>query len=116
MVTLQNDKGYVQIDNDVFTTLTGNAAMSCFGVKGMVVRSVTDGLVHLLKHEFMGKGVKIIYNEDGSITIQLHIAVDRNINIPVVCRSIISEVRYKIEWATGVKVKAVDVFVESIIG
>ncbi|MBR4231932.1 MAG: Asp23/Gls24 family envelope stress response protein [Oscillospiraceae bacterium] len=115
MVKLQDDNGYIQISNDVFTALTGEAATSCFGVKGMVVRSVTDGLVHLLKREAMGKGVKIIYHPDGTVTIQLHIAVDQNVNIPVVCDSIIEEVRYKIEHATGVTVRMVDVFVESII-
>ena len=114
MVKLQDENAYVQISNDVFTALTGEAATGCFGVKGMVVRSVTDGLVHLLKREAMGKGVKIIYHPDGAVTIQLHIAVDKNVNIPVVCNSIIEEVRYKIEHATGVKVRMVDVFVESI--
>jgi uncharacterized alkaline shock family protein YloU len=115
MVTVQNEIGSITIAREVFTTLVGDAATNCFGVKGMTVRSVTDGLVHLLRRESMGKGVYVTYNDDSTISIELHIAVDRDINIPVLCESIRSEVRYKVEAAVGTAVKSVDIFVDSII-
>ena len=115
MITLQTQRGYIRIANDVFTILAGIAATNCFGVKGMTVRSMTDGLVHLLKRESMGRGVHITYNENGSISIELHIAVDQDVNIPVVCQSIIDQVRYKVALATGVEIQSVDVFVDSMI-
>ena len=115
MVRLQNENGFINITSDVFTKLTGDAATNCFGVKGMTVRSVTDGLVHLLRIESMGKGVLVTYNGDGTISIELHIAVDQGVNIPVVCQSIMSEVRYKVTKGTGVEVKSVDIFVDSMI-
>ena len=40
---IQNEQGIIQIDNDVFTTITGAVATSCFGVKGMAARSKKDG-------------------------------------------------------------------------
>jgi len=115
MVKLQNELGFINISADVFTTLTGDAATNCFGVKGMTVRSVTDGLVHLLKREFMGKGVHVTYNNDNTISIELHIAVDRGVNIPVVSESIKEQVRYKVSGATGVDVKRVDIFVDTML-
>ena len=60
---LQNDLGEIRISSEVFTAITGSAATNCYGVKGMAVRSKTDGLVHLLKRESMAKGVKVYYNE-----------------------------------------------------
>jgi len=115
MVRLQNEHGNINIASDVFTTLTGDAATNCFGVKGMTVRSVTDGIVHLLKREFMGKGVHVTYNNDNTISIELHIAVDQGVNIPVVCESIKSEVRYKVTNGTGIDVKRVDIFVDTML-
>ncbi|MDR1299993.1 MAG: Asp23/Gls24 family envelope stress response protein [Oscillospiraceae bacterium] len=115
MIRLYNSSGSILISKDVFTVTTGDAATNCFGVKGMTVRSVTDGLVHLLKRESMGKGVRVINNGDDTVSIELHIAVDEGVNIPVLCGSIISEVRYKLTSATGVEVKRVDVYVDSII-
>ncbi|UOO38799.1 Asp23/Gls24 family envelope stress response protein [Oscillospiraceae bacterium CM] len=114
-MTLQTEQGYIRIASDVFTNLAGTAATNCFGVKGMTVRSMTDGLVHLLKRESMGKGVHITYNDNGTISIELHIAVDQGVNIPVLCTSIIEEVRYKVSLATGVDIESVDVYVDSMI-
>ena len=115
MVRLRNEHGYIYIARDVFTNLTGDAATNCFGVKGMTMRSVKDGLVHLLRREMMGKGVRVSYHADGSISIDLHIAVDRGVNIPVLCDSIMDEVCYKVTKGTGVGVKRVNIFVDSMI-
>ena len=115
MVKLQNESGYINISSEVFTNLTGDAATSCFGVKGMTVRSVTDGLVHLLRKESMGKGVHVTYNNDDTISIELRIAVDQGVNIPVVCDSIMDQVRYQVTQGTGVEVKRVDIFVDSMM-
>ena len=115
MVRFHNKHGYIQLSKDVFTNLTGDAATNCFGVKGMTLRSVTDGIVHLLKRESMGKGVHVTYNSDNSISIELHIAVDQGINIPVLSESIRDEVRYKVTKATGVVLERIDIFVDSMI-
>ncbi len=115
MIKYTNDMGNVIISKDVFTTLVGDAATSCFGVKGMAMRSVSDGLVHLLKKESMGKGVYVNLDDNDRIEIELHIIIDQGVNIPALCHSIISQVSYKVTQVTGVQVDRVDVFVDSII-
>jgi uncharacterized alkaline shock family protein YloU len=115
MVKIMTETGLIDISADVFTNLAGAAATKCFGVRGMAMRSVSDGLVHLLKKEVMGKGVKISARGDNAIAIELHIIVKNGVNIPVICRSIINEVRYKVSIDTGVEVESVDVFVDSIM-
>ncbi len=116
MVKMNSDKGYIRISNDVFTTLVGAAATSCFGVRGMAKRSASDGLVHLLKTEYMGKGVRVTFHEgEQAISIELHIIVKTGLNIPVICSEISSAVRYKVTESTGVQVRAVDIYVDSIL-
>ena len=110
----QTEKGMIGISSDVFTNITGAAATNCYGVKGMAVRSTTDGLVHLLKRESMSKGVKVYYNADGTVSIELHIIVENGVNLMAVCRSIMSEVRYVVSKTTGVEVASVDVCVDSM--
>ena len=112
---IQTDKGQIRIGSEVFTNITGAVATSCYGVKGMAVRSKTDGLVHLLRRESMAKGVKVIYNEDDSVTIELHIIVDNGVNLMAVSRSIMSEVRYNVSRLTGVEVKHVNVCIDSMV-
>ena len=111
---LQTEKGEITISSDVFTNITGAAATNCYGVKGMAMRSKTDGLVHLLRRESMGKGVKVTYNEDSSVSIELHIIVENGVNIATVCRSIMGEVKYVVTKNTGVEVRDVNVCVDSI--
>ena len=116
MVTLTNDKGRICVTNEVFTNLAGNAATSCFGVKGMVGRAKDSGPFQLLRRESMSKGVEVHFNDDESVSLELHIGVDQGVNISAVSRSIMKEVSYKLTKATGVPVKRVDVFVDTIIG
>ena len=115
MIQFKSDHGDISVSSAVFSNITGMAATNCFGVKGMAYRSMTDGLVHLLRREAMSKGVNVIYNEDESISIELHIIVENGVNIPAVCRSIMNEVRYVVNKNTGAEVRAVDVFVDSMI-
>ena len=115
MIKLQTKRGLISISDTVFANITGNAATNCFGVKGMALRSMTDGLVHRLRKEAMSKGVQIVYNEDGSVSIRLHIIVEHGINITAACRSIMSEVQYKVSKYTGIPVKNVDVCVDSVV-
>ena len=114
MISLKNDLGTICVESAVYTNTAGFAATNCFGVKGMAVRSVTDGLVHLLRREAMGKGVRVTYNEDNSISIDLHIMVDRGVNLTAISESIMKKVRYDVTNATGTEVRAVNVFVDSV--
>ena len=114
MIELKNEKGSVFVSDTALSSITGAAATSCFGVKGMAYRSMTDGLVHLLRREAMSKGVNVIYNEDESISIELHIIVENGVNIPAVCRSIMNEVRYVVTENTGAVVRGVNVCVDSM--
>ena len=114
-MTIKTDLGFINISPNVIADIAGCAAMGCFGVKGMAVRSKTDGLVHLLRRESMSKGVKIVYNEDNSVSIELHIIVDNGVNLTALCRSIMNEVKYKVSQATGATVQNVDVCVDSML-
>ena len=112
---LQTEKGEITISSDVFTNITGAAATNCYGVKGMAVRSKTDGLVHLLRRESMSKGVKVINHEDGAVTIELHIIVDNGVNLTEISRSIMNRVQYDVTRLTGVEVRSVNVCIDSMV-
>ena len=115
MIQHTNDRGSVTVSAAVYTEIAGTAAINCFGVKGMAARSVQDGLFHLLRRESVGKGVLVEFHEDDTITIDLHIMVDNGVNLNAVGASIISEVRYVVTKHTGTEVRAVNVYVDSIV-
>ena len=115
MIRHENENGSVCVTAGVYTDIAGTAAINCFGVKGMAARSVTDGVYHLLRKEAMGKGVRVHFTEDNTISIALHIMVDNGVNLNAVGTSIISEVRYVVHKSTGTEVKDVNVFIDSMM-
>ena len=114
MIELKNEKGSVFVSDTALSSITGAAATSCFGVKGMAYRSMTDGIVHLLRREAMSKGVHITQHEDNEISIELHIIVEHGVNIAAVCQAIIGQVRYLVTENTGAAVRDVNVCVDSM--
>ena len=115
MVRHKNESGSVNVSTNVYVDIAGTAATNCFGVKGMAARSLSDGVYHLLRKESMGKGVRVEFHEDDTISIDLHIMVDNGVNLNAVGTSIISEVRYVVTKCTGTQVRAVNVHIDSMM-
>ena len=115
MIRHENENGSVNVSTSVYTDIVGTAVINCFGVKGMAARSLSDGVYHLLRRESVGKGVHVQFNEDDTISIDLHIIVDNNVNLNAVGASIISEVRYVVTNCTGTEVRAVHVYIDSMV-
>ena len=115
MIRNENENGSVNVSTSVYTDIAGTAAINCLSVKGMVARSVSDGLYHLLRKESLGKGVKVDFHEDGTISIDLHIMVGNGVNLNAVGNAIIDEVRYMVESCTGTKVRDVNVYIDSMM-
>ena len=115
MIRHKNENGSVNVSTSGYTDIAGTVASNCFGVKGMAARSVKDGVYHLLRKESMSKGVSVQLHEDDTISIDLHIIVDNGVNLNTVGESIISRVRYEVSKYTGTEVRAVNVFIDSMM-
>ena len=114
MFKLQTEQGEICISDKVLSDITGAAATSCYGVKGMAYRSMTDGIVHLLRPTAMSKGVHITQHDEGDISIELHIIVEHGVNMIAISREIISQVRYLVNKTAGARIRSVDVCIDSI--
>ena len=115
MIRHYNENGSIVVSASVYSDIAGAAASNCFGVKGMVARSVKDGLYHLLRKESMSKGVNVTIHEDETISIDLHIIVDNGVNLTTLGESIISRVRYEVNKYTGTQVRDVNVYIDSMM-
>lgn len=115
MIRQNNENGSINVSSSVYTDIAGTAASNCFGVKGMAARSVKDGVYHLLRKESMAKGVHVEFHEDNTISIDLHIMVDNGVNLNAVGEAIISQVKYEVTSYTGTQVRAVNVFIDSMM-
>ena len=115
MIRQTNEQGSVNVSSNVYSDIAGTAASNCFGVKGMAARSVSDGVYHLLRKESMSKGVNVTLHVDNTISIDMHIIVDNGVNLHAVGESIISRVRYEVAKYSGTEVRAVNVYIDSMM-
>jgi len=112
-IRINSSLGDVLIGNNVIASIAGYVATKCYGVVGMASKSKTDGVIKLLKREVISKGVEVRVEEKG-VVIDLHIIVQYGVNINAICDSIVHNVKYQLEHNTGLKVRKVNVLVESV--
>ena len=115
-MTSKNALGTVEIADEVLAAIAGQAATSCAGVKGMTSQSVSTELAYLIGWDSPSRGVCVTAAPDGGVDLDLHLAVEHGVNIAMVCRAVIREVRRHVEYLTGIKVQNVDVYVERMRG
>ncbi|WP_294800861.1 Asp23/Gls24 family envelope stress response protein [uncultured Eubacterium sp.] len=120
MIKYENPNGYIEITNNYFAKLVGNAAQSCFGVTRMVNANPVQSIKYAIKSRVDGvdldtsnQGVTI-KSVNGALVVDLSIAVSYGVNINAIADSIVNKVRYTIESTTDLKVSEVNVHVEGI--
>ena len=105
--------GKITVDPQVFTEITAQTVMKCFGVKGIAGTPLTATIADLLNKDRLKNGIRLKIEGD-QVYLELHIIVQYGINISTLCKSIIKEVTYRVSQQTGYQVVNVDVFVDSI--
>ena len=110
---IESDLGNITIDSDVISVYAGSVAVECFGIVGMAARSVKDGITRLLKPGDLKHGIKV--NIDGSeIDLVFHVIVAYGVNINTVADNLFENVKYKVEQFTGLHVRDISLYVESV--
>lgn len=111
---LENKNGKIIIDENVIATYAGSVAVECFGIVGMAAVNMKDGLVKLLKRDYLSHGINITVNEHNEILIDFHVIVSYGVSISTVSDNLISTVKYKVESFTGLKIKKINIYVEGV--
>lgn len=104
-------KGGVTVESEVIAKIAGYVAGMSYGVVGMAYRSKSDTVASLLKKDNYTKGIKVTVNDD-KISVDIHIIIEYGININVIGKSIIKNVKYQLSHMTGLDVEQVNVCVE----
>jgi uncharacterized alkaline shock family protein YloU len=111
---IDGDIGTVSLDENVVAQVAGLTALDCFGIVGMGIVSLKDGLVKQLKRDNISKGVSVKFDENGDIVIDFHIVVAYGVSIKAVTDNLMQSVKYKVEDFTSLKVSQINVYVEDV--
>ncbi len=110
---MYTEMGNIVIDREVLAKYAGSAATECFGIVGMASVNVKDGVARLLKRENVSRGVSVTV-VDNKIRIRLHVIVAYGVSIRAVARTILENVRCRMETYTGLEVDRISVAVEGV--
>ena len=103
--------GVVTVTHRVIAKLAGRAARATYGVVAM-----QESPVRKLARFFRGslsQGVELDV-EEGSVSIGLHVIMERGVNIAQVTANLQEQVRYQVERVGGVPVGEISVRVEDL--
>ena len=112
--SMTTDLGIITIDPEVIAKYAGTVAVECFGIVGMAAVSMKDGLVKLLKRESLTHGIQVAISDDNKLTINFHVIVSYGVSISAVADNLVSNVKYRVEEFTGMKVDKINIYVEGV--
>lgn len=106
--------GNINITMEAIAEIAGNASTECYGVVGMASKtSLFYGIAELLKKENYSKGVFVRETKNG-IEIDIYIIVAFGVRLTEVVSEVQKKVKYVLEKSLDLKIKAVNVSVQSI--
>ena len=110
---IKNELGTITMNEELIASIAGFAAGENYGIVAMNSKTAGDALLQLVGGN-VKRGVKVSILEDQSIDIDLYVTLMYGVSLPAVAANTISNVKYRVEELTGLKVKHVNIYVEAV--
>ena len=108
-----NELGEIIVEKEVIETIAGLAALDCYGLVGMVPKSIQEGIGSILRLDSIRKGVQVTAAEAG-IVVDIFCIVGYGVKISEVAMNVMQKVTYALYQDAGIPVIAVNVNVRGI--
>ena len=105
--------GKIEVTPTAIASLASQAVLECYGVVGMATKDLASGIVEILQPASHRRGVRVQIN-DSHIVVDLYVVMEYGTRIATVARNIQSAVKYTLEKALGVPVRAVNIHVQDL--
>ena len=109
-----NDNGSIFIKEEVIKVIAANTTIEIDGVMALKGNTI-DTVKKFIGTKSPGEGVYVERDSTGDVSLNIYISGTLEKNLKEVCRNVQMGVSENILKMTGLKVKAVNVYIESII-
>ena len=103
----------VTVTDEVMATIAGLAASDVEGI-AYIGNGLTRENLPKAGASKLSKGIHIIREDDGEITVRLAVVLKYGYEVPKVCHAIQEKVKTNVTAMTGITVKEVDIRIASI--
>lgn len=112
-VTTSNYYGKIYISDEAIAAVAASAALECYGTVDLVSKKLSDSFAELFKKQQLGKGVKVITNEN-RIFIDIFVVLKYGVSVSAVAESLKKAIKYRVEEFSGMIVDTVNVNVVGV--
>lgn len=109
-----NALGKITLSDDLVASIAGYAAVENYGIVGMNAKKAGDSIVELFGVDNIKRGVKVTLVAPDAVAIDLYVTLEYGVSLPAVAENTRSNVIYRVEEMTGLRVRTVNIHVESI--
>lgn len=109
----ETDTGIIQIADDVVSSIVGLACTEVDGVSKLT-GGITRDIISKLGKNNLSNGIKVIYQEDNSVIVDVSVEVKFGFNIVDVSKAIQEKVKQSLLTMTALRCDTVNVRVSSI--
>lgn len=106
--------GRVRVANEVVAWITALAALEVPGVHAMY-RPSGQSIDRILRRPVAHRGVRVTLQEDGTLAIDVHIAMEAGINLSSTGGAVQRRVAHAIDRMLGLELAEVNVFVGEVV-
>ena len=105
--------GTLKVSNDCIADLAGYAALECYGVVGMAMSDVENGVTRLLPFNRLRNGIGVA-TEGGRVAVDVHVVIDHGVNISSVSANLVSSIKFILKQIAELDDVEVRVHVEGV--
>ncbi len=114
MAEIRTELGKIVMPEDLVAAIAGYAVGENYGIVGMSAKKATDPLMELIKKDNLKRGILVTAAGEGEVDIDLYVTLEYGVSLPAVARNARDNVRYRVQEMTGLKVRNVNIHVESV--
>jgi uncharacterized alkaline shock family protein YloU len=104
--------GQIEVSPAAIASVASQAALSTYGVVGIAPKNLANEVAHVFQRDAR-HGVDVRIQQD-QLIIDVYVIVEYGTRIASVAKSLMNQVKFSVERATGVPVAEVNVHVEGL--
>ena len=112
--TIKNELGTITLDEDLIASIAGYAACENYGIVAMNSKTAGDAFRQMIGSDDVRRGVKVTALEDNSVDIDLFVTLLYGTSFYAVAQNAMSNVKYRVEELSGIRVRKVNFYIEGI--
>lgn len=114
MIKLENHIGNIVVTENYLKQLVEHTVCSCFGVAGICPATPFDSLLSKICPAYSRNGIILYTDKNGSLIIDLHIAVAFGTNINTIAKSVAHKVKFAVSQSVRNSKCRVNIFIDDI--